>query len=172
MEFLQKLRVNIVIFFFSQKKFTSQMLQKVLNTPLKEHRFFTEHLRWLLLCVPEQKKTKNKKKTRGIDCIKYTLINTSIFMVDILLYMDEYELISVYHYIKKKFFSLRISLVNMSKSPRWPKKILYYVYLRILSHFMPLTSSEAAVRSCSYRRVFWKYVADLQLNTHTEVWSQ
>ena len=146
------------------------MLQKVLNTPLKEHLFFTEHLRWLLLCVPEPKK--KPKRNRGIDCIKCTLINTSIFMVDILLYVDEYELISVYHYIKMKFFSLRISLVNMNKSPRWPKKISYYVYLRILSHFMPLTSSEAAVRRCSYRRVFWKYVADLRLNTHTEVWSQ
>ena len=148
------------------------MLQKVLNTPLKEHLFFTEQLRWLLLCVPEQNEKQKKQSFRGIDCIKCTLINTSVSMVDVLLYMDEYELISVYHYIKMKFFSLRISLVKINKSPRWPKKISYYVNLRILSHFMPLTSSKAAVRRCSYRRVFWKYVANLRLNTHTEMWSQ
>ena len=29
--------------------------------------------------------------------------------------------------------------------------------------------SKAASQGCSYEKVFWKYAADLQLNTHAEV---
>ena len=32
-----------------------------------------------------------------------------------------------------------------------------------------ITATEAAFQRCSYEKVFWKYVADLQENTHTEV---
>ena len=32
-------------------------------------------------------------------------------------------------------------------------------------------SSEAIFRKCSYKRVFWKYAATLQENTHAEMWS-
>ena len=32
--------------------------------------------------------------------------------------------------------------------------------------------SEAALQSCSYKKVFWKYAANLQENTHAEVWFQ
>ena len=30
-------------------------------------------------------------------------------------------------------------------------------------------SSEAALRKCSYKKVFWKYTANLRENTHAEV---
>ena len=29
---------------------------------------------------------------------------------------------------------------------------------------------EAAIQSCSLKKVFWKYAANLQENTHAEVW--
>ena len=32
--------------------------------------------------------------------------------------------------------------------------------------------SEAAIKRCSYKKVFWKYAANLQENTHAEVWFQ
>ena len=32
--------------------------------------------------------------------------------------------------------------------------------------------TEAAIQKCSYGKVFWKYAATLQKNTHTEVWFQ
>ena len=32
--------------------------------------------------------------------------------------------------------------------------------------------SEAAVQRCSSEKVFWKYAANLQENTHTKVWFQ
>ena len=32
--------------------------------------------------------------------------------------------------------------------------------------------SEAAVRRCFYEKLFWKYAAKLQENTHAEVWFQ
>ena len=32
--------------------------------------------------------------------------------------------------------------------------------------------SEAVVRRCSVKKVFWKYAADLQENIHAEVWFQ
>ena len=35
-----------------------------------------------------------------------------------------------------------------------------------------LLSSEAAIKRCSYEKVFWKYAANLQENTHAEVWLQ
>ena len=34
------------------------------------------------------------------------------------------------------------------------------------------TKTEAATTSCSWKKVFWKYVANLQENTHAEVWYQ
>ena len=30
--------------------------------------------------------------------------------------------------------------------------------------------SEAALHRCSYKKMFWKYAASLQDNTHAEVW--
>ena len=30
--------------------------------------------------------------------------------------------------------------------------------------------TEAAVQRCSYEKVFWKYTANLQDNTHAKVW--
>ena len=41
------------------------------------------------------------------------------------------------------------------------------------SIFNPLLWSlfaEAALQWCSHERVFWKYTADIQENTHAEVW--
>ena len=38
--------------------------------------------------------------------------------------------------------------------------------------FETLHSSEAAIQRCSYEKVFWKYAANLQENTHDEVWFQ
>ena len=32
--------------------------------------------------------------------------------------------------------------------------------------------SEVDTQSCSYEKVFWKYAANWQLNTHAEVWFQ
>ena len=32
--------------------------------------------------------------------------------------------------------------------------------------------TEAALQSCFYEKVFWKYSANLQENTHAEVWFQ
>ena len=31
---------------------------------------------------------------------------------------------------------------------------------------------EAALQRCSYKKMFWKYAANLQENTHAEVWFQ
>ena len=31
---------------------------------------------------------------------------------------------------------------------------------------------EVALQRCSYKKLFWKYAADLQQNTHTEEWFQ
>ena len=31
---------------------------------------------------------------------------------------------------------------------------------------------EAVTQRCSYEKVFWKYAANLQENTHAEVWFQ
>ena len=31
---------------------------------------------------------------------------------------------------------------------------------------------EAALQRCSWEKMFWKYAADLQENTHAEVWFQ
>ena len=33
-------------------------------------------------------------------------------------------------------------------------------------------STEAAIQRCSYEKVFWKYAANSQENTHAEVWFQ
>ena len=32
--------------------------------------------------------------------------------------------------------------------------------------------SEVALPRCSYKKVFWKYAANLQENTHADVWFQ
>ena len=32
--------------------------------------------------------------------------------------------------------------------------------------------SKAAIQRCSYEKVFWKYAANLQDNTHAEIWFQ
>ena len=31
---------------------------------------------------------------------------------------------------------------------------------------------EAAIQRCSYKKAFWKYAANLQVNTYAEVWFQ
>ena len=31
---------------------------------------------------------------------------------------------------------------------------------------------EAAIQRCSYKKVFWKYAANLRDNTHAKVWFQ
>ena len=38
--------------------------------------------------------------------------------------------------------------------------------------FLLMQRSEAATRRCSSKKMFWKYVANLQENTHAEVWFQ
>ena len=57
--------------------------------------------------------------------------------------------------------TLRICL--QIKSP-----ILWYE-LGIIHKGSQSRELEAALRSCSHEKVFWKYVANLQENTHTEV---
>ena len=42
--------------------------------------------------------------------------------------------------------------------------------LSIKSHTLP--DSEVALTRCSLKKVFWKYAAYLQENTHAEVWFQ
>ena len=38
--------------------------------------------------------------------------------------------------------------------------------------FEYLFKTEAVTLRCSYEKVFWKYAANLQENTHAEVWFQ
>ena len=40
------------------------------------------------------------------------------------------------------------------------------------SAIMQATYSEAALQRCFYKKLFWKYAANLQENTHVEVWFQ
>ena len=35
-----------------------------------------------------------------------------------------------------------------------------------------MESAEAATQRCSQEKVFWKYAANLQENTHAELWFQ
>ena len=44
-------------------------------------------------------------------------------------------------------------------------------YVDSISLLYPQTS-EAALQRCSWEEVFWKYAANLQENTHAEVWFQ
>ena len=37
---------------------------------------------------------------------------------------------------------------------------------------MKLVATEAAIQSGSYKKLFWKYAANFQENTHAEVWFQ
>ena len=49
-----------------------------------------------------------------------------------------------------------------------PRHILYFVYLYLgLGQF-----TEATLQRCSWEKVFWKYAANLQENTHAEVAKQ
>ena len=45
--------------------------------------------------------------------------------------------------------------------------IAYYVSSSYCTYI-----SETAVRRCSWEKVFWKYAANLQENTHAEVWNR
>ena len=45
------------------------------------------------------------------------------------------------------------------------KNVELNYFLRYLADFF----SEAAIQRCSYEKVFWKYIANLQENIHTEV---
>ena len=44
------------------------------------------------------------------------------------------------------------------------------MYFQVLMIYLILT--EVALYSCSCKKVFWKYAANLQKNTHAEVWFQ
>ena len=39
-------------------------------------------------------------------------------------------------------------------------------------HILPWVNTEAAFQRYSLEKVFWKYAANLQENTHSEVWFQ
>ena len=41
-----------------------------------------------------------------------------------------------------------------------------------ISSLSQLEITEAALKWCSYKKVFWKYAANLQENTNAEVWVQ
>ena len=47
--------------------------------------------------------------------------------------------------------------------------------MNIPVNWVPLvagTEAETALQDCSQEKVFWKYAANLQENTHAEVWFQ
>ena len=44
----------------------------------------------------------------------------------------------------------------------------YFIYLSICK----LDTAEVALHRCSYKKVFWKYAANLRENNHVEVWFQ
>ena len=48
----------------------------------------------------------------------------------------------------------------------WSVKLYFMYYSRVV------IISEAAAQMCSQEKVFWKYAANLQENTHAEVWYQ
>ena len=45
-------------------------------------------------------------------------------------------------------------------------------YVSGKNHDFKGITSEAGVQRCSWEKVFWKYAANLQENTHVEVWFQ
>ena len=59
--------------------------------------------------------------------------------------------------------------------PCWNNKIIKKICLKIWSllhhklFFLWLNFSEAATHRCSYEKLFWKYAANLQENTHAQV---
>ena len=64
---------------------------------------------------------------------------------------------------------------HVSSSDKFVKKKKRIVtrpdfYISIIHTFPHAVSSEAALRRCSYKKVFWKYLENLQENTHVEVW--
>ena len=52
------------------------------------------------------------------------------------------------------------------------KNIEALVFHRILLIILENLTAEAAIQRCSYKKVFWKYAANLQENTHAKVWFQ
>ena len=65
-----------------------------------------------------------------------------------------------------KYFFLRLIAVKME-----PYILLVHIQILLTVSisivFVPLL--EAALQSCSYKRLFWKYAANLLENTHAEV---
>ena len=45
----------------------------------------------------------------------------------------------------------------------------YELILRPVKQCFYLLTPEAAIQRCSYEKVFWKYAANLQENTHAEM---
>ena len=52
------------------------------------------------------------------------------------------------------------------------KNIEALVFHRILLIILENLTAEAAIQRRSYKKVFWKYAANLQENTHVKVWFQ
>ena len=70
-------------------------------------------------------------------------------------------------------------LVNISWSSSYPlinsitiPKIIIVVKLWTVKFYELLRSTEAALQRCSCKKVFWKYAASIQENTHPEMWFQ
>ena len=47
-----------------------------------------------------------------------------------------------------------------------------WVYIIILNTRPMKALSQAALQTCSWENVFWKYATNLQENTHAKVWFQ
>ena len=80
---------------------------------------------------------------------------------------------SIYEYMTKqlrkyimKGWSLKILKIKL-------RKVLFlYQKKTFTANSTKKKVSEAAVQRCSYEKVFWKYAANLQENTHAKVWFQ
>ena len=97
------------------------------------------------------------------------------------------ELIDIFYwmilglcFIWKAFKTVNVNLWKSGKTvTRTPAKWkLFGWFIKMLSirvgysRFFKQVGSEAALHRCSYKKVFWKYAANLQENSHAEVWFQ
>ena len=51
-------------------------------------------------------------------------------------------------------------------------KMLKLLIMKIYKRSWKMLRPVAAVQRCSYKKVFWRYAANLQEKTHAEVWSE
>ena len=76
--------------------------------------------------------------------------------------------------------SLKVDVLSNIVQSKWHNTRFFFLPLVIVSGKKHFTNSkgkfvnfpEAANQSCSLEKLFWKYAANLQENTHAEVWFQ